>query len=159
MLKNLFANKIGIIIGAIVAILLVGYHMFSMPAHDRQEMPLSGIGLSMMGGVILGGAISGFLIENYYIHKLTRIGSIWGCIIGSILISPLSLFLGIVWGAALGLRISGFVFAKTKAGIPIEIFIGIMLTIIIIESIGAMIGAALGSLGESLARHFSYYRK
>jgi len=149
-------GKTGLIIGSIIALLLICYHLFSMPPNSRQDFLLSIGGLLMTTGVFLGGAISGFIIENYFIHKSIRIGSIRGCIIGSIIISPLSVYFSIIFstisggmGESLGRRIG-----IGELGIHIGIFIGIIFFIIVVESIGALIGAGLGFLVESLIHRF-----
>lgn len=156
MIKDKIVNMIGLKVGAIIAFLLTCYHLFLMPSHGRQEFLTSLGGWLMISGVLLGGAISGFIIETAIIYKLTRTGSIWGCIIGSILISPLSMYLGIIlstisggMGENLGRKIG-----IEDFGIRIGIFIGIILFIVVVELIGALIGAVLGFFAESLTRMF-----
>lgn len=139
--------------GSVIAILLICYHMFSMPAIARQEMLWSIVGITIFFGLFLGGVVSGFIVENYFIHKLTNQGSIIGCIIGSILISPLSVYIAIIFGAYGGGGLGDIIGDKigmNKFGFLIGMFIGSMLTVIIVESIGAAIGTYLGIFGNKL---------
>lgn len=154
--KDKIMKKRGLIVGAIIASLFIGYYLFSMPLLDRQDFLWSIGGLLMISGVLLGGALSGLIIENYLVHKSTRMGTILGCIIGSIIISPLSLYFGIIFstisggmGENLGHKIG-----IGEVGSHMGIFIGIIFFIIIIEFMGALIGMGLGFLLESLIRRF-----
>lgn len=138
----------GFIIGFVIAILLIFYHLFSLQTHIRHDLLLSIGGWLMIMGVIIGGVASGFIIDNYFICKLTKKGGIWGCISGSILIAPLSLYIGIIF-ASIGGGIGESIGRRTEigqVGAYIGIFIGIIFFIIIIEVIGALIGTGLGFL-------------
>lgn len=162
MVKNYLKNKKGIIIGSTIAILLLCYHSIPFSLQDIQKRWLNVLGLLMTLNLILGGAISGFIVENCFIHKLTKKGSIIGCITGSVLISPLSFYSSAVMGCILvGDWIPFFVskIGMGKSGSILVLFIGIILVIIIVESIGAMIGTALGFLGENLVRQLPFFKK
>ncbi len=151
---------LGSIIGIIIAIILILYHLFQPGPHilsvtDRLRAAIL---------IVTAGAVSGFIVENYFIYKLIyrnkylsvfKTGSIAGCIIGSILFSPYALFVGIVFGMAVG---GGWAAALTskiglgEVGAMIGVPIGIILFIVIVECVGAVIGTISGYLTEGLVR-------
>jgi hypothetical protein len=101
---------------------------------------------------------SGFVVEHYIIRKATNLGPIWGGITGSILITPLSLYYGII-PAMFGAMWANVFLTKLGLGgfpgISIALAIVYALWIIIIEYIGAIIGFALGFLVQKLVQRVS----
>ncbi|MEW6296045.1 MAG: hypothetical protein AB1467_07225 [Candidatus Diapherotrites archaeon] len=151
MLRNIIAYKSGIVIGFIIAFFLVCYQILSMKHQNRNDMLSSVGGIGLIVSVIIAGMVSGYIIENFIIKKYVQIGQIWGAIVGSILISPLSLYYGIIFGTVgggIGYMLTSNIGLK-YLGVYIGIFIAILLTIIIIECIGAIIGSIIGSFIQS----------
>jgi hypothetical protein len=155
MLRKVLQNKMGIIIGTSIAVLLVFFHIFSSRSQDKWEL-LSAVDLSMNLGVIIGGAISGFIVEHYFVHRFSKMGIIIGSVVGSISISPLAVYYGIIFGGLSGMAFLGFLmgFVEIKNVKEIVAFIGmffgIAVVVVIVESVGAVIGSVIGFLVERL---------
>lgn len=147
MLKRIVTNKVGIIIGFIIAVLLMIYHVLPIKNEIRYEKWLSLVGLGMILSVVIGGMVSGYIVENFFIKKYLKIGQIWGGIAGSVLISPYAIYYGIVtspMGGYLGIMFLSL--GLGNHGYFLGICIAIALVIIIVECLGAIVGAALGGL-------------
>lgn len=159
--KKFFINKKGIVIGVIIAVLLISYHIFSTPAHRRGDTFLSAFGLLMILGVIFGGALSGLIIEKYLRARLLKVGRLWGGLIGSILISPLALVSGVAFstvGIGYG-ELLGSMIGMRQIGIYVGLFVTIVLVVIIVECAGAGIGAFSGSFIQSVVQRFFHHAK
>ncbi len=147
MLKRILINKIGIIVGFLIAVLLIIYHLLPVKKEIRYENWLSFVGIGMILSEIIGGMISGYVVENFFIKKYAIIGQFWGGIAGSILIAPYAEYYGIVTSPMGGYL--GIIFLSLglgNYGYFLGICIAIALVIIIVECLGAIVGAALGGL-------------
>lgn len=159
--KKMFFDKMGILIGFAIAVLLNFYDIFSTAPQRRADTFLSTFGLVMILGTILGGAMSGFIVEKYLRARFTRGGNIWGGIIGAILISPVALEGGVAFGTMsvdYG-ELLGRLIGMRQFGIYGVLCVGIILVIIIEEFISAVIGAFLGSLAQSLFQRLFLHTK
>ena len=81
-----------------------------------------------------------------------------GCIIGSILITPLTFFVAIVFGGLSGMAFFGFLmrFIDARNVKEIVVFVAMLscitLVIIIAESIGAALGSMAGSIFDRIIK-------
>ncbi len=146
--RKISLNKMGLLVGSGVAVLLISYHVLAAPAHLRRETFLSSLGIFMFLGVFCGEAMSGLFIANYIGTRLRKRGAIWGCIIGGVLISPLAVVGGIAFGTmSLGLgTMAGSLLGMRELGIYGVMCVYIMLVIIVLECGAAGIGSFLGYL-------------
>jgi hypothetical protein len=146
MLRKYFSNKIGLIIGLIVAIILQYYYNMQVRTDIRLQMLTSFFGIVIILSEVISFMISGYIIENYFVKKYNGLWKKSGAIAGSILMAPLSLHYAIIFGTlggSIGYRFLSIFLGKY--GIPLGIAIVIILFIIFAECLCAIIGAALGS--------------
>ena len=157
MFKEIVANKIGTLLGFIVSSFLVIYHLRMSWLHGKKGMLLSIVSIIMSGGIITGGLITGFLIGRYLVNHQFKMFTVIGCILGSIAISPLSLYYSIILatlGGGIG-EIIGRAIHLEKFGINFGIFISIILVFIIVEILGALIGGVIGNLIGNVINRFA----
>jgi hypothetical protein len=146
-------NKIGILTGLLVAIVLISYQSFLTETEARVDL-FSPRGFLMFLSTIAGSVFSGFVIQKYIVGKFILKGSVIGCIAASIAISPLSFYYSTIFGTlggglgALLFRIFGI----EEVGIYVGILLAITFVFIVIECFGALIGTFLGFVFEIIFR-------
>ena len=152
MIKNIMNHYTGVLIGFIIACILITYYSIPIKNGQIRTSLFSIITITSTAGVLIGGIISGYIIENYFCHIFLRKGQRWGGIIGSILISPSSLFYATITGT-LGLGMGFTLFSLHVIGkcLPlIGLFSTIVAVIVICESIGFLIGSVVGLFVQNI---------
>jgi hypothetical protein len=140
-------KHVGTFIGGGIYLLMFLYELFGTTRHGR-EVILSFNGMSYSLASVFAGAVSGFVIQNYFVSKLSKERGYWGAIIISIAISPEAFFLGVIFsqiGGEIGLQFG-------KLGLLIGLCSANVLVIIVVHFIAACIGALLSTAIGSLLR-------
>lgn len=167
-MRNFNRSKKGLIIGAAVGVIIVLWFVIApsrgplLPGYNTSNVIF--FIFSMCLPVIISGAISGTIIENFFIKKYIlatkilanyKIGSMTGCIIGSLIFFPIGAFLGLIVGGQFGGGLGSVIgekFGASKITISAGIAVGMTLVAIVVTLIGAAFGVLGGLLLNSVIR-------
>jgi len=137
----------GVISGFLMAVLVISNTLYLTRGHVFSSL----FAVVTIVATILGYMLSGYIVARY-VSNIKKKGGRVGCIICSVLIVPISIYDGIALGT-IGGGYGELLIGET--GIYIGIPIAITLGIVLIECIGALFGALLGSFGQSLWQRYS----
>ncbi len=157
MLKKIISNKLGLILGAVIACLLV-FYLFLLFAKggDQEKLLTACLWYQIIMSIVIGGIISGFIVDRYIIRKSHNRWQTWGVILGATIIIPFTfkfdMLLGYVVGGLLIGGIIQYIFGLGDETIYICMRIGFAVAIILVECFGAILGSILGDIGQRIVK-------